>query len=346
MRKFLLKLCYTVLPLWLAVVALVTVYYLVVIPEMKGDLGRLGKIPTGLYYQRDDDPAITQHTLYPTIQHADSIRLLGRCDILTCGDSFSQPDENGYQGYMVMNGLSFINYSPNGDLMSNPFQTAYGLMRQGYIDSTNVKMLLIESVERSLPLRLRQLNLSDTLIHEEEPTPKQVDKSWSLAEAKIFLEFQLGMREEENPVKQLQLDQPLFSGRYGNRLYIYADDVIPQLQSIPSEEHDSIRQKTEALFAEAAAKGIRLLILICPDKYDMYQQHIVANPYPKKTVNEDFRRIVGPRRDVVMGKEIIAPFIRRGEKDIYFWDDTHWNFKAIRTIADTLTSRYQEFVTQ
>ena len=340
MRRFLLKLCYTVLPLWLAAVALVAFYYLYITPQMKGDLGRLGKIPTGLYYQRDNDTTVTRRTLYPTVQHADSIRLLGACDVLTCGDSFSQPEQNGYQSYMVLNGLRVINYFPNGDLLSNPFQAGYNLLRQGVIDSTRVKMLIIESVERSLLIRLRQLDFSQRAISEEDPAPKHKDKSWSLAEAKIFLDFQLGMREKENAGKQLQLDKALFSGRHGDRLYFYHEDVTPELMSIPPGEYDQIRSDIDTLFAEAASKGIRLLILICPDKYDMYQQYVVSNPYPPKTVNEDFRRIVGPRQDVVMGKEILAPRIRQGEKDIYFWDDSHWNFKSIKTIADTLTSRF------
>ena len=82
------------------------------------------------------------------------------------------------------------------------------------------------------------------------------------------------------------------------------------------------------------------MILVCPDKYDLYQDYIVNNPYQRKTINEDFRKIVGDREDIIIGKEILLPYINKGMKDIYYFDDTHWSFKSAKITADTLTSLY------
>lgn len=338
MKKFLIKIGYTVFPLWLALIGTVCIYNIIIIPYMQGDLGRLGKIPMKLYYERDSDQFIHE-TLYSTIFRMDSISS-DTFNIMTCGDSFSSQGLYGYQNYMSLHGFHIINYYPYGPLRWNSFQSAYDLMNLGYVDSSKVKVLVIESVERYLFGRLSNLEFTHKkLAEKDEDINHTKDDVWSLSEAKTYLDFQLGLKNDENPVKQLELKKQLFSGTRGRSLYFYYHDIT-QGFSIPKESYNQVRANIDSLYDKAASKGIELLILICPDKYDMYQDYVENNPYPRKSINEDFRKIVGCREDIIIGKEVLLPYIQSGEKDMYYFDDSHWSYKSAKIIADTLTNLY------
>lgn len=336
MKRFLIKISFTVFPIWLLIVGAVTYYYCCIVPNMQGDLGRLGKIPTKLFYERDSDIAV-HDTLFSTIKYIDSIHN-ETFDIMTCGDSFSQRKLDGYQNYMSSKGLTIINYSPEGPLKYDSFQRAFDLMNLGKIDSTKVKVLVIESVERHLFIRLCNLDFTHVSLRENHEDTNHSDDNWSLSEAKTYLDFRLGLKEDENPVKHLKMNKQLFSGAKGQSIYFYYEDVIKDGFSIPKDSYGKIRANVDSLYRIASEKGIKLIILVCPDKYDLYQDYIECNPYPRKTVNENFREIVGNRDDIIIGKEILLPYIKKGEKDMYYLDDTHWTYKSAKIIADTLTN--------
>ena len=336
MKKFLIKISYTVFPIWLAVIALVCFYNLVIVPNMQGDLGVLGKIPMKLYYERGSDTTVYEDHV-STIDKIETIKD-DTFNIITCGDSFSQAGIYGYQNYMSSKGLSIINYFPYGPLRWNPFQSAYDLMNLGYIDSTNVNMLIIESVERSLLFRLQELEFNHIIMDESDEVSDNSDGNNLLLEAKAYLDLRLD--QKKNPVKHLNISKTLFTGTRGQTLYFYTDDIIDNGFSIPEESYSLVKANIDSLFLKASSKNIHLMILVCPDKYDIYQDFIVDNPYPRKTINEDFRKIVGNREDIIIGKEILLPYINKGMKDIYYFDDTHWSFKSAELIADTLASLY------
>lgn len=339
MKQFLIKISCTVFPLWFAIVGLVAFYHFYIVPNMQGDLGNLGKIPTKLFYERDRDLTINE-TLFTTITKAELIKN-DTFDIVTCGDSFSQQGDYGYQNYMALKGLSIINYFPHGKLRWNPFQAAYDLIHQEFVDSANTKMLIIESVERSLVNRLLELEYNHTYMDEEDREGGTHSTNHEpLSNAKNYLSFQLGLGNE-NPVKHLKMKKQLFSGTRGNFLYFYCEDIAGDGFSISKDVYQQIRNSVDSLFNLASKKNIQLIILICPDKYDLFQNYVDNNPYPPKTINEDFRKIIGNRKDIVIGKEILLPYIAHGQKDMYYFDDTHWSFKSAKIIADTLTNLYK-----
>ena len=337
MKKFLLKLSYTVLPLCLGAVGLVLFYNLYIVPNMQGDLGRLGKMPTKLFYTHPIDESMTD-TLFNDIATIEMLKDVCM-DVLVCGDSFSQQKENGYLNYMAKKGLVVFNYAPQDVVVGNPFQAAFNLMNLEYVDSATVKTVVIESVERSLVYRIKSLEFEN--ISYEERDNKDLhqpqNEQSAFIEAKNFLLFRLGI---DNPVVHLKLNQTKFYGLRGDDLYVYHEDV-ESIMSMTDSISLIIKKNMERLFAEAESKHIELIILVCPDKYDLYQDFIVNNPYSAKTINEDFRAIVGKTNKVVIGKEILLPYINK-EKDLYLWDDTHWSYKSARIIADTLVSIIQK----
>ena len=89
-----------------------------------------------------------------------------------------------------------------------------------------------------------------------------------------------------------------------------------------------------ALIAKAQEKGVNLVILIACDKYDLYQDFIVDNTYPRKTLADDVEQWTAPQRQhFVYAKPLLLPRIQQGVKDVFLFNDTHWSPASSRVIA-------------
>ena len=147
MRKFLIKCLFTVLPLWMMWVGLTCYISLVVIPRCSGDLGELALIPFGKAYDQALSQQVMTDTFYTTFHDEDEVRS-GKVDVLTVGDSFSQLGNTGYQNYLKLKNVDIANFARY--YLFNPVQKVADLLRFGYVDSTNVKLIMLEVGERRL----------------------------------------------------------------------------------------------------------------------------------------------------------------------------------------------------
>jgi len=67
------------------------------------------------------------------------------------------------------------------------------------------------------------------------------------------------------------------------------------------------------------------------DKYNLYSRFIVDNPYPDSRFFEELRKL--PKRYVFIDtKKLLLGELERGEKDLFYPDDTHWSWKAPKRI--------------
>ena len=125
----------------------------------------------------------------------------------------------------------------------------------------------------------------------------------------------------------------MFGGAQPDRLYFYNEDVK---FGIDLDEKATHKVKTcfDEVIEMAAARGVNLVIVIACDKYDMYQDFILDNPYPAKTLNEDIERLMAPELDrFVIAKRVLHPLVEQGVKDVYLFNDTHWSPASSRLIA-------------
>jgi len=217
--------------------------------------------------------------------------------------------------------------------ISNPFQSAYKLLDE--LDSTRVKILLIETVERSFVERLENFSVLNTKYTIFRELPKKDKQEWSLANTKNIVAIKLGL--EDNPIKHFQLTQPMFTGKGEKDLYFYPSDL--NLFSIKESKYSILLHNFNAIIKKAEDKGIRLYFLICPDKYDIYQKYIAGNPYQPKTINEDFKRLTSNSHRIIFAKDIIQPLVDKGEKDMYYGGDTHWSWKSAKLVAEEIYNR-------
>lgn len=351
MKKFLIRLSYTVLPIWAILVVTVLYISLYVSPRMSGDIGRLACIPFGFEYDQMLEQGALKDTFFMTINRPSELKSV-RATVLTIGDSFSQMGRIGYQNYLGQQGVSVVNM--HLEPHNSPLQEAYNIMDRGLIDSTKVKVLIVENVERDFELNVKSFRAFTTEVTESVETESATavaepdgtrsaeapeagsSTKWSVERARNLILFKTGY---QSPVYTATLQNDLFTCDEPRSLYFYHDDIDQGVSLNPTTE-EKVRQVWQTLCQKAKERGIHLVLMIAVDKYDAYQTLIVNNPFPRKTVCEDIERIIGPNPQLLMSKRYLPPLIERGEKDVFMFNDSHWSYKASNLIAQQLLSHY------
>ena len=340
MRKFLINISYTVLPVWLFFVGMAI--YLWIINDNSGDLMRLGLIKSGPEYADSIRTRLLPDVYYTGVDD-DSLLRQDTCGVLVIGDSFSHGGGVGKQGDYVNylaheSGRKVVVYTPQDPTLSSPTQIAFDLLNLNLIDSTHVKNLVVQEVERYLVGRHNGFVTS----HTSMPRPKKDEPSKPAANAQEKKDSSPLLRVKDflfyhlfgaNPILKVQLSQPVFGGVQPDVLYFYNEDVELGFDvDALSRQHivNCYRQVMDA----ASKRGINLILLIACDKYDIYQDFIVDNPYPAKTLNEDLQQWMAPDIDrFVFSKQVLLPYIKLGVKDVYLFNDTHWSPASSHLVA-------------
>lgn len=333
MKSFLIKLSYTVFPLWFILITLTFYLAYYVTPRISGDIGNLACIPFGHEYNKILEKGMEKETFFPTVydtKKLDSIHV----DVLTIGDSFSQQGNGGYQNYLCKKGLNVANCYRH--LYGSPVQYAFNLLQNDIIDSTNTHIMIVESVERDFEGLVRGFERNNNEIP-HIPQSEESSGGYSLLRTRDYILYKIGY---ETPIYHAILDRDLFSSESPRELYFYHADIDTDVSLTKA---DQLKQVYNLLLNKAREKGIILILLIAVDKYDLYQDCIVSNKFPMKTVNEDIRRILGESPNIVLSKFYLKPLVERGEKDVFLFNDTHWSYKAAKVVADELYKRIERF---
>ena len=338
MKKFLIKISYTLLPVWLFFV--VFAIYLWVSNDNTGDLMRLALIKSDPGYVDSIRSALLPDVYYKQL-NSDSLLRQDTCDVLVFGDSFSHGGGVGKWG-------DYVNYlAHDGNLkvtvfsyQDNPVQMAYDALNLGIIDSTRVRNLVVEEIERYIDSRHSVFVTTDTCIvqnttlqvaakADDDKPPKE---SYSpLLRVKDYIFYHCF---GANPIYDARLSIPAFGGMSPDLLYFYNEDVKLGV-NLSSGQRNRIVSNYKRLITLARERGVNLILLIACDKYDLYQDWIVDNPYPAKTLNEDISQWMTPdeRQHFIFAKEVLHPLVEQGVKDVYLFNDTHWSPASSRIIA-------------
>ena len=335
MKKFLIKFSYIVLPIYILMLGLVAYVTLYISPRADSDLGSLALIPFGVEYSQSLMKYGMKDTLFIKINHTEELRNI-HVNVLTVGDSFSQQGNIGYQNYMPGEGLTVANCRRS--LYENPLQYACNILDWGVVDSTNIDVLVVEVVERDFALRISDFKESKVEVPEPESAPggeKRNANEWSLLRARDFILYRFAGR---SPVYVVDLNRDFFSSREPNKLYFYDGDIKNGL-TIDEAVVPKMKNVFEVLTRKAHERGIRLMLMVAVDKYDLYQDYITDNPYPPKRVNEDIREIFGDIPEVMLCKYCLQPLVEKGEKDVFLFDNTHWSYKGSEAVGKELSRR-------
>ena len=291
-------------------------------------------------------------------------------DLITIGDSFSQGAGGGlnpyYQDYISTiynkNILNIDMFKENKNYM----ETIYSLLNSGELENKGVKYVLIESVQRR-SLERFAVNDINTNSHINKGLIKnniktsdnnqeinyvnytlidRIKKLFSTStknevgiinnlnqNALIYnLRFKIkGYGKMTSHVYREKLNQDFFSTNISRDLLFYDED-LKYLRLETKENKKLLNNNFNKLAQALSKKNIKLIFMPAVDKYNLYSPYIISNSYQKSIFFEYLDSL--PKDYIFINtKKILSEQLEKGEKDIFYVDDTHWSYKANELIV-------------
>ena len=312
-------------------------------PYYVGDLSRMSYQVNSTYKRKN------KTTLEKLHIDGSKYNKQSKIDIITIGDSFSDGGGGGrnayYQDYISTiydkNVLNIQRLSPSNSV----YDTVLRLMQSGILNDIKPKALFIESVSRNIIQEFskdianfqenkqniyKQLNT----MHKhnlDEYTSKDTSlintANYKFISNTIKYKFKNCL---SNHVCKLKLKQDFFSVKDSDILEFYQDNVTA-IPLVTKENIQKVNQTFNQLAKILKEKGIKLYVMIVVDKFDLYSPYLKKNPFGEDRTFELLRNL--PKDYTFIDtKKILRKLIKKGKKDIYFADDTHWNYKASKAV--------------
>lgn len=317
MKRFLI----TILTPWKSPIPVLLIgflWFLNVLPDITGDLGRIGQIVFSKDYHSQDkfEENIDKQTYWCD---SDEIK---DYQVLFMGDSFTKSFYPYYVSKRIEGNTAKF-FASNIEAPEQAFVT---------LCNNNVKMpqvVVLESVERVFVERLSNLNFDYSIqlngLMNRQAMEQQTD----------FTTYYKNQLINNHSVLHLSLMDSLFTcpGKE-KELYFYHDDI-----KIHTEKQIQIAVlKLDTLFQLAKDKHICLFYVIAADKYDVYQEFAIDNPYPRKTVLDGFYQFES-NPCFVNTRQLLNMKAKEGITDLYYADDTHWSPIGAKIVADEIARR-------
>ncbi len=88
-------------------------------------------------------------------------------------------------------------------------------------------------------------------------------------------------------------------------------------------------------------KNIKLLFLACPDKFDLYYPYIKdTKGRPENPLFPEMLKVSPKHYTFIDSRKILRDALERGEKDLYWLNDTHWSWKGAELVCDEIMRVY------
>lgn len=252
----------------------------------------------------------------------------------------------------------------------NYIETVYSLLNSGQLEKLGVKYILIESVQRRSLERFAISNI-DTNINNIENFSNQIldnKRNTNINLKKSIVQFDTSLidifnsifsKSDKNEVSVINnlnlnafvynmkfklkgygkmaphvyrehLNKDFFSTEASRDLLFYDEDL--KYLKLESDDNIKLMNKNFNTLAKALAKrNIKLIFMPAVDKYNLYSPYIISNTYQKSIFFEYLDSL--PKDYIFINtKKILSEQLEKGEKDIFYVDDTHWSHKASEVI--------------
>ncbi len=336
MNKFIYKTSLFILPFLLS-------YFTIIVfdKQEKGDLIRMGNFFNNRdNYRKSFKDAFSKDIDYTLLSELDNKKTF---DILTIGDSFSQQKGYGYQNYLAKD-FELLHF----DESCNSMQILHNLIKGDVFDTLNIKYVLIQSVKRFIVQRSENIDTSTalTLIDFKDnfiPQKRQNYSSPKFFSSKIikfpmtyFFNF-IDDNAFYSSVYQVKTTRQLFST--GDKELLFYDQELSRLKKNNKKEQvEGLNKELNILSKKLENKGIKLIVLPSPDKYDIYYDYLNnKKKYPKPLF---FEYLSACKKDYIYidAKQILSEILD-SKKDVYFYDDTHWSPVASEILATKIINK-------
>ena len=309
-----------------------------------GDLQRMGSFT--IYEAKGTDTAFpNKHT-----EFSDYIKsgIKVSFDVITIGDSFSNGhSRNYYQDYLADKyGLKVLNFHAK-----NYLEGLYMFIESGLLEEFSPCAMILESVEREVQNRLGVSVITPESIDRNEFihsilgkssaksvrsgyfAPVMVKVNLKYFRDKLYRVFNTG--KISRTIYITQLDREMFTnkGQENLLLYYYGDmNFIDYPLNV-----EMMSRNLANVAAMLKEKGIKLIFFVAPDKYDLYYPYIKdKTDKPENKFFDEMRKIKSEGYTIIDTLSLLRSALARGEKDIYWLDDTHWSYKGMKIVCDEI----------
>lgn len=309
-----------------------------------GDLARLAYLPSISTLKKNETTLPKKHI---EMQEYNGQKI----DVLTIGDSFFNGGGGGlnpyFQDYLASSkNLNVLNLKSYNGSISNTLNIILG---NDFLEIVKPEYIIIESIEREIinafsnELKIdKKISFNELQDYYKELNSKKKNEKTIFdfinnSNIKI-ISHTLGYKFSEKPfgsqVYKTKLEKRLFSKGKGDELYFYHADI--NNISLSTEKNvKKVNNNLNKLADILSKKSIKLYFIPAPDKYNVYYDYIEFKKHPRNTFFSKIRPL--PKRyNFIDTKFILEEAIKKGQKDIYHVDDTHWSYKASEIIAENI----------
>ena len=263
-----------------------------------------------------------------------------RVDVITIGDSFSQGGGGGlnryYQDYIAsLNNCSVLNLDHYQDV--DFISTLSLFLNNGFITQAHPRFVLIGATERGLMRMAQDVDFTKTesvetvrgyklYPHLSHPPGVRFINNGNFKMLLNALWFRFTDHGLFSNVRVADLEKEMFSVQDGNRLL-----YLPYKPDFAAADVQRLNENMNMLADRLNAHGIQLIYMPYVDKYTLYCKWLKRKKYPESQFFEMLRPL--PKRyRFIDTKALLRGALERGEKDIFYADDTHSTWKASEVI--------------
>ncbi|MEI6140832.1 MAG: hypothetical protein WCP85_16295 [Mariniphaga sp.] len=264
--------------------------------------------------------------------------------VLTIGDSFSEQGRSGYINYLAQNNKISVLHIDRF-LSGNQIQTLFNLVNGDFFEQYCIDYVILQNVERHYIDNLEYLDtkkirtskdLSDSAMVKMKPQignlsfkfPSRSILTFTYNTIRYFFKSTFLF---DDAVYKTQLSHKLFSVDNKELLFFYYDLVATQKNN-SYENVYKLNNVLNELNNLLKKKGVSLIVLPSPDKYDIYFDYIVDKKGFSKPLFFEHLKTMRKEYIYIDSKNILLNAINK-RKDIYYYDNTHWTPWASQLIA-------------
>lgn len=271
----------------------------------------------------------------------------GQIDVLTLGDSFSNTAGLGenvyYQDHLATRkNFRVLNIRPKDGPELQPQTVLIKLYNSGELDRLKPRYVLLESVERYAIQRLgKELDFRLTATPDElkryanekveigpyQPRPFDFITTANTKYLYNNLLYHFTDHNSDKSVYIARLRQNFFSVPKGN-LLVYLGEDTSSIKAATPEAMTRLNDNLNTLAKMLADKGMTLIFMPVVDKYNLYRDYLVDDGNMTRSHFFEELRPLDKRYIFIDTKALLADELAKGEKDVFFADDTHWSGKA------------------
>lgn len=310
-----------------------------------GDLGRTSfKVdsiyPRESYKIKEARTLAKKHLLYKSVGS-------NPVDVITIGDSFANAATQGKNPYFqdfiaTYNNYTVLNILPH---FGSFIETIAMLDNSNILDELKPKAIVIESVERFCVSRFSMdVNFSrnmskkrlKNILKKTRNFYQTKDPYISFINSQNFRAANFNIQRIIKPYGEYKfailapMKKDFFTSKDKNTLLFHKED-IQNIHLSNRKTVELLNDNFNKLARKLKNKGIKLYFMPVVDKYNLYEPYIKENKYPKSNFFELLREL--PKEyELINTKAILSKELKKGIKDLYYPDDTHWSFKASEII--------------